>query len=66
MAIKTSKKTKITALKVELFDLVRKLEVIQSAAIEIVKVKQDKLKELHDLELKLGNRYARAKQLINK
>ena len=64
--IKISKKNKVATLKTELFDLVRKLEIIQSAITEIVKIKQDKLKELHNLELKLGNRYARAKQIINK
>ena len=64
--IKISKKNKVAALKAELFDLVRKLEIIQNAITETVKIKQNKLRELHDLEFKLGNRYARAKQLINK
>ena len=62
--MKRFKIDRVIELKVATFDLVRKLEALQNLMTKLIKVKQEKLKELQDLESKLINRYARAKKLV--
>ena len=62
--MKQHKIDRVIELKVTTFDLVRKLEKLQNFMGQLVKAKDEKLKELQDLEPKLINRYARAKKLV--
>jgi hypothetical protein len=62
----TRKIDKIISLKARIFDLMRKLEAIQMAFQETDKAKVEALKEVRGLELKIINRYERAKKLANK
>lgn len=64
MAVKKRKIDKVIKLKAEVFDMMRKLEVIQNAINETIQIKNKRLKKLHDLESKIANRYARAKALV--
>jgi hypothetical protein len=57
---------KIISLKARVFDLMRKTEAIQMAFEETDKAKTEALKTVRGLELKIINRYERAKKLVNK
>ena len=57
---------KIIGLKAVVFDTIRRLEMLQNAAKQVVEAKDKALKELVDLEGKILNRYTRAKKLVNK
>lgn len=61
---KEHKIDKIIRLKAVVFDMLRRLEMLQNAAKEIAEAKDKTLKELVDLEGKVKNRYARAKKLV--
>lgn len=63
---KVRKIDRLIALKGMAFDMIRKLEMLQNAMNQIVKAKNDSLKELVKLENEIKNRYARARVLVNK
>jgi hypothetical protein len=64
LIMKQRKIDRLIELKVGAFDLVRKLEKLQNLMNQLVSMKEDRLKELQDLEAKLVNRYTRAKKLV--
>ena len=63
---KEHKIDKVIRLKAVIFDILRRLEMLQNATKEILEKKNKALKELVDLEDKILNRYTRAKKLVNK
>jgi hypothetical protein len=65
MPKKTRKIDRVIALKVEVFDMIRKLELLQNAAGKIQEIKTKHLQELQSLEEKLVNRQARTRTLIS-
>jgi hypothetical protein len=64
LIMKQRKIDRLIELKVGAFDLVQKLEKLQNLMNQLVSMKEDKLRELQDLEAKLVNRYTRAKKLV--
>ena len=63
---KIHKIDRLVELKAIIFDMMRRLEMLQNAMNQIVEAKNKNLKELVALEDKLKNRYVRAKELVNK
>lgn len=63
---KAHKIDRLIELKVLVFDMMRRLEMLQNAMNQIVEAKNRNLKELIDLEDKIKNRYTRAGELVNK
>lgn len=62
--MKQHKIDRLVELKVRVFDMIRKLEMLQHAMNQIAQAKNKDLKELEELEAKVKDRYARAKKLV--